>query len=142
MLRLLTDSHVPPKVAEAVRRMVPAEIIPLREWHGGNYLHQEDQVLLEIAWQEKLTIVTYDVNTFPLHVKARLERGGCTRGSDLWNPAASAKPGRSDRPQRGRNLAKTWRGRLDEPDWFHRLKGLSGDFGCWKVWGVKSMVAV
>jgi hypothetical protein len=75
MLRLLTDSHVPPAIAAAARRQGRLEITPLRDWHGGIYLHEQDPKLLALAWQERMTIVTYDVNTFPLHVKARLEIG-------------------------------------------------------------------
>ena len=116
MLRLLTDSHVPPKVAEAVRRMVPAEIIPLREWHGGNYLHQEDQVLLEIAWQEKLTIVTYDVNTFPLHVKARLERGAAHAGVIY----GTRRHRQNQVGAIARSVAEIWR-RHGEEDWTNRI---------------------
>jgi hypothetical protein len=75
MLRFLTDSHVPPHIAKAAARLAAVEVIPLREWHGGLYLHEIDPKIIERAWDEGLTILTYDVNTFPLHIKARLENG-------------------------------------------------------------------
>jgi len=75
MLRFLTDSHVPPAVCDAFRKICPGQIVSLRDWHGGGYLHELDPKLLQLAWEEGLTIVTYDVNTFPLHVKTRLENG-------------------------------------------------------------------
>ena len=75
MLHFLTDAHVPPAIAKAARSLGSFTIIPLREWHGGIYLQEEDPKLLALAWEEQSTIVTYDVNTFPLHVKARLEMG-------------------------------------------------------------------
>lgn len=75
MLRLLLDSHVPPDIAKAARRAAPLTITPLRDWHGGRYLNESDARLLALAWRERMTIVTYDVNTFPLAVRERLESG-------------------------------------------------------------------
>ena len=75
MLRLVTDSHVPPAVAKAARKLAPLNIVPLRDWHGGKHLHEPDPRLLALAWEDRVTLVTYDVNTFPLAVKERLEAG-------------------------------------------------------------------
>jgi hypothetical protein len=41
MLRFLTDSHVPPAISRAVRKLADLQIVPLREWHGGIHLHEE-----------------------------------------------------------------------------------------------------
>jgi len=51
MLRFLTDSHVPPAISQAARKLGSLEITPLREWHGGIYLHEHDPKLL--AWHER-----------------------------------------------------------------------------------------
>jgi len=75
MLRFLSDSHVPLAICDAFRKMSAGQIVSLRDWQGGVHLHELDPKLIELAWEERLTIVTYDVNTFPLHVKARLENG-------------------------------------------------------------------
>jgi hypothetical protein len=64
-----------PLLPRLLRGLGSFTIIPLREWLGGIYLQEEDPKLLALAWKEQLTIVTYDVNTFPLHVKARQEIG-------------------------------------------------------------------
>lgn len=119
MLRFLTDSHVSPATARAVRRLAAGEIIPLREWHGGIYLHEADPKLLAIAWQERLTIVTYDVNTFPLHVKARLEAG--------FDHAGVVYVSRRHRQDQvgaiARALAALWREHCRE-DWTNRIEFL------------------
>jgi len=75
MLSLILDSHVPPAIAKAARKTAGLSVIPLRDWHGGVYLHESDARLLALAWEARLTSVTYDVNTFPLVVKKRLESG-------------------------------------------------------------------
>lgn len=75
MLRLVTDSHVPPAICTAIRKLAPVETTPLREWHGGIYLHEFDARLLILAWEERVTFVTYDLNTFPLTVKQHLHMG-------------------------------------------------------------------
>ena len=75
MLRLVTDSHVPPAVCQAARKLAPIDIKPLRDWHGGIYLHESDTRLLLLGWEDRVTLVTYDVNSFPLAVKERLQAG-------------------------------------------------------------------
>src|SRR5438045_3286334 len=75
MLRVVTDSHVPPAVAQAVHKLAAIEITPLRDWQGGVHLHESDARLLTPTWQERLTLITYDLNTFPLAVKERMEQG-------------------------------------------------------------------
>jgi hypothetical protein len=58
MLRFLTDSHVPPQIAKAAERLAAIEVIPLRDWRGGVYLHESDPKLIALAFDERLTIVT------------------------------------------------------------------------------------
>ena len=45
----------------------------MRDWHGGANLHESAVRLLALAWEERTTLITYDVNTFPLAVKERIE---------------------------------------------------------------------
>jgi hypothetical protein len=109
MLRFLTDSHVPPAVALAARKLGRLQITPLREWHGGIHLHEEDPRLLQLAWDEGVTIVTYDLNTFPLHLKKRLEMG-------LNHPGVvyvSAPYRQNDAGGIARGLVHLWNGRKD-----------------------------
>lgn len=75
MLRLLTDSHLSPEIALAARKLASLNITPLRDWKNGINLHKKDSELLFLAAEEELTIVTFDVNTFPLGIKAHLESG-------------------------------------------------------------------
>jgi len=116
MLRFLTDSHVPPAISQAARKLGSLEITPLREWHGGIYLHEHDPKLLALAWDERLTIVTYDVNTFPLHVKARLESGLDHAGVVY----VSARYRQNDIGTIARGLVQLWKAE-HAADWTNRI---------------------
>lgn len=116
MLRLLTDSHVPPGIARAARKLARLEIVPLREWHGGACLHEEDPRLLALAWDERFSIVTYDVHTFPLHVKARLELGLDHAGVIY----VSARFRQNDIGAIARAFAELWE-RDHNADWINRI---------------------
>src|SRR5437867_1712420 len=110
MLRLVTDSHVPPAVAKAARRLAALEITALRDWHGGQYLNETDARLLALAWEDRVTLVTYDLNTFPLTVKERLEAGLCHAGMIY----VSARYRQNDVGGIARGLVKLWRAEKDE----------------------------
>jgi hypothetical protein len=75
MLRLVTDSHVPPAVAKAARKLTSLDITAPRDWHGGLHLHESDARLLALARDDGVTLFTHDENTFPLTVKERIEDG-------------------------------------------------------------------
>lgn len=105
MLRLVTDSHVPPAVARAARKLGSVPISALRDWHEGAYLHESDARLLELAWEERTTLLTYDVNTFPLAVKERLEAGLSHAGMIY----VSARYRQNDVGGIARGLVKLWR---------------------------------
>jgi hypothetical protein len=119
MLRLVTDSHVPPAVAKAARKLARLEVTPLRDWHGGLHLHETDPRLLALAWQERATLVTYDVNTFPLTVKERLESGLSHAGMIY----VSARYRQNDIGGIARGLVRLWRAEKDE-DWTNRIRFL------------------
>src|SRR5437868_3221456 len=119
MLRLLTDGHVPPAVAKAARRLAALSITPLREWHAGRHLEESDPRLLALAGEERLTIVTYDVNTFPLAVKERLEAGLAHAGVVY----VSARYRQNDVGALARGLVKLWRAEKTW-DWTNRIRFL------------------
>jgi hypothetical protein len=119
MLSTVTDSHVPPAVAKAARKLAPLKITALRDWHGGLYLHESDWRLLALAWEEHVTLVTYDLNTFPLVVKERLETGLSHAGMIY----VSARYRQNDIGGIARGLVKLWRTEKDL-DWTNRIRFL------------------
>ena len=116
MLRLVTDSHVPPAVAKAARRLTAIDITALRDWHGGLYLHESDERLLALAWEDRVTLVTYDVNTFPLTVKERLEASLSHAGMIY----VSARYRQNDVGGIARGLVRLWRAEMTL-DWTNRI---------------------
>src|SRR5438552_2001318 len=119
MLRLVTDSQVPPTVAKTARKLAALNIPALRDWHGGLYLNEADARLLTLAWEERVTLVTYDLNTFPLTVKERLEAGLSHAGMIYL----SARYRQNDIGGIARGLVKLWRAEKDE-DWTNRIRFL------------------
>ena len=116
MLRLVTDSHAPPSSALTARKFVAMDIMPLRDWHGGIYLDESDERLLALAWDERVTLITYDVNTFPLAVKERLEAGLSHAGMIY----VSAHYRQNDVGGIARGLVKLWRAE-GSLDWTNRI---------------------
>ncbi len=119
MLRLVTDSHVPPAVAKAARKLAALDIVSLREWHGGQYLHHPDARLLGVALEDRVALVTYDVNTFPFAVKDRLE-------ADLSHAGmiyVSARYRQNAVGAIARGLVKLWRSEKNE-NWINRIRFL------------------
>jgi hypothetical protein len=119
MLRLVTDSHVPPGVARAACKLARLEITALRDWCGGVHLHESDARLLVLAWEERATLITYDVNTFPLAVKERLE-AGLSHAGVIY---VSARYGQNDIGGITRGLVKLWRAE-NTLDWTNRIRFL------------------
>jgi hypothetical protein len=74
MLRFLLDEHLSPNIAEGLRRRDKTIIIScLSEWEKGRFLGIADDVLLQEAAEQSLTLVTYDQKTIPLLLKMRAE---------------------------------------------------------------------
>lgn len=66
MLRLLTDEQIAPIIASQVRSVRPdIAVLGLREWRDGTLQGEPDGRVLEEAYTEGLTLVTYDARTIP-----------------------------------------------------------------------------
>ena len=64
MLTLLLDEHISPIVAEqALLKNPKARILSIHHWHGGEFLSVSDELILEVASQEGITLVTFDQST-------------------------------------------------------------------------------
>jgi len=75
MLKLLLDEQISPDVATGLRRRKKANVLALVEWENGNYLGVSDDILLEAASAQSLTLVTYDRKTIPPLLKIWAESG-------------------------------------------------------------------
>jgi hypothetical protein len=72
----LLDDHISPKVAQALRESDPQTLVTsLQEWEEGAHLGASDEVLLEQAYQQSLTLVTYDLRTLAPLLKRWGEQG-------------------------------------------------------------------
>lgn len=64
MLALLLDENVARRVAEQAALKEPGlSIVSVHDWHGGAYLHADDEAILEAAGHEGMTLVTFDLRT-------------------------------------------------------------------------------
>lgn len=60
-LSLLLDENISPVVAEQIRGKRPdIAIQSIHEWREGNYLGVPDEVVLSAAYEDGLTLVTFD----------------------------------------------------------------------------------
>ena len=66
MLSFLLDEQISPKIAEQINIKHPEiPIFSLHTWQNGAYLGIADEVILQNAAIEKVTLVTYDQKTIP-----------------------------------------------------------------------------
>jgi hypothetical protein len=72
-LKLLLDEHIPEEVAIALRRQFRS--LDALSIHETDLVGLLDPPLLELLDAEHRTLVTRDVNTVPVHVRARLASG-------------------------------------------------------------------
>ena len=64
MFPLLLDENISPVVSEqVVRRRPDIPIQSIFQWRGGTLLQQPDDLLLQAATEDGLTLVTYDQKT-------------------------------------------------------------------------------
>ncbi len=60
-LSLLLDENISPVVAKQIRQKRPnIRIQSVHQWRVGEYLSVPDEILIEAANEEELTLVTYD----------------------------------------------------------------------------------
>jgi hypothetical protein len=81
VLKLLLDEHISPAVALGLRRRQKnASVYCLSEWEHGCFLGLPDELILQQAAAQKLTLVTYDRRTIPpllkIWAEADYEHGG------------------------------------------------------------------
>ena len=63
-LSLLTDEQISPVVAEEItRKRSDIKIVSIADWHNGDFKGKADSAILKMAFQEKLTLVSYDLKT-------------------------------------------------------------------------------
>jgi hypothetical protein len=121
MLRLLLDEHIPPAVAEAVKRIHPdASIVSLRDWKNGAFLGRGDQEILSEAHKLQFTLVTYDVRTIPSLLK-RFAESGLSHGGVIYIDQRTLLP--SDIGGLARALA-TVIARYSVSDWTNQTRFL------------------
>ncbi len=78
MLRLLLDEHISSTIAVQLRAKRPGiEVLSLKEW---GYLGESDEVILACAYEEGLTLVTYDLRTISPLLKSWSEAGRAHEG--------------------------------------------------------------
>ncbi len=76
MLKLLLDEQISPDVAEGFRRRQKTPVLwCLPEWEDGRFMGLPDDLVLEEAAAQKLTLVTYDRKTIPPLLKTWAEAG-------------------------------------------------------------------
>ncbi len=76
MLTLLLDEHISPIVAEQVAlKNALARIVSIHHWRNGEFLHTNDEVILEVAYEERITLVTFDQSTIRPVLKEWGEQG-------------------------------------------------------------------
>ena len=64
MLAFLTDAHISLNVAAQIKSKQPEIVIhSLRQWRDGALLDAGDAEILAAAWEDRLTLVTFDLRT-------------------------------------------------------------------------------
>lgn len=66
MLSLLLDEQISPEIAKQIRIKRPDfPVFSIHLWQQGHYLGIADEIILQAAATEKLTLITYDQKTIP-----------------------------------------------------------------------------
>jgi len=63
-MRLLLDAHISPDVARDLANQ-GIEAVSMQSWRGGVYLEDQDEAILNAAFEDDRVLVTYDVRTIP-----------------------------------------------------------------------------
>ena len=76
MLSLLLDEHIRPIVAKQIVAKDPTvRVLSIHQWHDGEFLSTDDEIILEAAYRENLTLVTFDQSTIRPVLKVWGEQG-------------------------------------------------------------------
>lgn len=76
MLHLLTDEQIDPDVAAAARKRCRGiQITALFDWLDGHFIGASDDEVLREAARQSMTLVSFDLETIPLLLRAWGERG-------------------------------------------------------------------
>jgi hypothetical protein len=76
MLTLLLDEHMSPEIVEQiVAKDETVRIASVHQWHAGEFMHTDDEIILEAAFQEQTTLVTFDQSTIRPVLKDWGEQG-------------------------------------------------------------------
>ena len=66
MLSFLLDEQISPEIAKQITIKRPdIPIFSIHIWQQGHYLGVADEIILEAASNEELTLITYDQQTIP-----------------------------------------------------------------------------
>ena len=118
MVHVLLDEHISPKVAAFLgKKSGSIRVSTLQSWQGGRFLGVSDDILLEIAHQHSLTLVTYDLRTIPPLLKEFSLRGQAHAGVVLVD-RNSIKP--SDIGGLGKALVSLWERECNN-SWHNRV---------------------
>lgn len=70
MLSFLLDEHISPKVGVQLKnKNADITVHTLQAWQQGRYLQAPDDLILDVACQHSLTLVSYDTRTIPALLK-------------------------------------------------------------------------
>ncbi len=118
MLKLLLDEQISPDVGAGLRRRrKPVSVFCLGEWEEGRFLGLSDELLLDEAARQRLTLVTYDRRTIPPLLKAWAEEGRDHAGVVFVDPETLSS---SDFGGLIRGLEKLWE-ETKLWDWTNRI---------------------
>lgn len=118
MLKFLLDEQISPDVGEGLRhRRKSVRVFCLIEWEEGRFIGLADELLLDEAARQHLTLVTYDRRTIPPLLKTWAEEGPHHAGVVFVD--AETIPS-SDFGGLIRALEKLWEG-TNRWDWTNRI---------------------
>jgi len=76
MLQLLLDAHISPKVGSSLTAINSTITVhDLIHWQEGRFRESSDEELLEAAFRQGFTLVTFDLTTIPQLLKDWTEQG-------------------------------------------------------------------
>jgi predicted nuclease of predicted toxin-antitoxin system len=89
-LRLLLDENISPVVAEQIGTRRPdIPVLSVHAWREGAFLSASDEEILEAAWAEGLTLVTYDTQILS-DLRFRFDQGAPFAGLIFVDDASIA----------------------------------------------------